>query len=192
LPEFSGEEAGEAVVLGEAGEVDLVESGGVVREVGDAEIGEDTKDEVEAAYVGAGDGAHGAGGWDAEVGDEPEGLGGEVRSDLGDEDFELGLGEAVEEEVGDDQVVFFRGRGAEGEGVGFVGLEAIGERGATLAKEMEHGGAGVDSFGLEVGVLSEELGEEAAVAVAQDEGGFLLGQTWEVVEARLVEDWAEG
>jgi hypothetical protein len=31
---------------------------------------------------------------------------------------------------------------------------------------MQHGGAGVYRFGLEVGVLGEELGEEAAVSVA--------------------------
>ncbi len=40
-----------------------------------------------------------------------------------DEGFEFGLGEAVEEEVGDDEVV---GLGwGEGEGVGVVGLEAV-------------------------------------------------------------------
>ena len=154
------------MVLGDAGEGGLGERCGVVGEGSDAEVGEDAEDEVEGADVGAGDEAHGAGGWDAEVGDEPEGSGCEVRGDLGDEGFEFGLGEAVEEEVSDDEVVFCCGLGMEGEGVGLVGLEAVGVRGAAAAEKMEHGGAGVDGVGLEVGVLSEELGEEAAVAVA--------------------------
>ena len=57
---------------------------------------------------------------------------------------------------------------------------------------MEHGGAGVDGFGLEVRVLREEMGEETAIAVAKDEGGFLLGEGGEMVEAGLLQDWAEG
>ena len=41
-----------------------------------------------------------------------------------DEDFEVWLGEAVDEEVGDDEVVFFPLRGGEGQGVGVVDLQA--------------------------------------------------------------------
>ena len=70
---------------------------------GDAQAGEDAEGEVEAADEERA-GSPGAGG-NAEVGDEPEGVGGEVGCDAGGEGFELGLGEAVEEEVGDDEVV---------------------------------------------------------------------------------------
>ena len=105
----------------------------MVGEAGGAKASEYAEGEVEAADVGAGDGAHGPGGWDAEVGDEPDGVGCEVRGELGNECFELGLGEAVDEEVSDDEVVFFCGFGVEGEGVGLVGLEAVGVGGAALA-----------------------------------------------------------
>jgi hypothetical protein len=35
---------------------------------------------------------------------------------------------------------------------------------------MEHGGAGVDGEGAEVGSVSKEAGEEATIAVAEQEG----------------------
>ena len=49
LPEFRGEDAGEAVLLGDSGEAGLGERGGVVGEVGGAEAGEEAEGEVEAA-----------------------------------------------------------------------------------------------------------------------------------------------
>ncbi len=69
---------------------------------------------------------------------------------------ELGLGEAVEEEVGDDEVGF--GGGCDGEGGGLQGLEAVGVGTAAVAEEVEHGGAGVDREGLEVWLTGEEAG----------------------------------
>ena len=83
------------MALGDAGEAGLDEGCGVVGEGADAEVGEDAEGEVEAADVGAGDGAHGAGGRDSEIRDEPECVGAEVWGDAGYEGFELGLGEAV-------------------------------------------------------------------------------------------------
>ena len=87
-----------------SGEAGGGEGGGVVGEVGGAEAGEEPEGEVEAADEELCAGDAWAGG-DAEVGDEPEGVGFEVRGEAGDEGFEFGLGEAVEEEVGDDEVV---------------------------------------------------------------------------------------
>lgn len=113
-------------------------------------------------------------------------------SDAGDQGFEIGLSEAVEEEVSDYEIVLFRIGGIEGEGLDLVGLEACCVRFATFAQEMEHGGAGVDGIGLEIGVLGEELGQEAAVSVAQDEGSFLLGEGRQVVEACSFERSTEG
>ena len=112
----------------------------------------------------------------------------------GYEGFEVGLGEAVEEEVGDDEIVRFGCRRGEGEGAGLVGLEAGGRVGgfAALAEELEHGGAGVYGVHFDDGVRGEELGGEAAVSVTQDEGFFLLEQTWEEVEAAMFEGAAEG
>jgi hypothetical protein len=72
-----------------------------------------------------------------------------------------------------------------------VGLEACRVRFAAFAQEMEHGGAGVYGVGLKMGVSGEELGEEAAISVAQDEGSFLLGEGRQVVEACSFERSAE-
>jgi hypothetical protein len=78
----------------------------VVGESGGAETCEETEGEIEAADEELCRETHGAGG-NAEVGDEPEGSGSEGRSDASDESVEFGLGEAVEEEVGDDEIVSF-------------------------------------------------------------------------------------
>ena len=102
-PDFCGEQAEEGVVLGGADEARAAERGFVVGEVGGAEAGEEAEGEVEGADVETGDGAERSGG-DAEVGDEPEGVGGDAGGGGGDELIDFGLGEAVEEEVGDDEV----------------------------------------------------------------------------------------
>jgi hypothetical protein len=144
------------------------EGGGVVGEACNAEAGEEAEGQVEAADEELGDGAHRAGGGDAEVGDEPEGSGLEVWGEMGYECFEFGLGEAVEEEVGGYEIVGMSG--GEGEGVGVVGLEACACRRAggvaAVLEEPEHGGAGVDCVGVELGVGAEELAKETAVSVA--------------------------
>ena len=148
----------------------------MVGEAGGAEAGEEAEGEVEAPDEELCRETHGAGG-DAEVGDEPEGSGSEGRGDASDESVEFGLGEAVEEEVGDDEIVSFVSVGCvgfplerEGECVGLMGAKAKGGIRdccfAALAKEVEHGGADVDCVGVEVRVVLEELGEEATVAVA--------------------------
>jgi hypothetical protein len=118
---------------------------------------------------------------------------------LGDQGFEVGLGEAVEEEVSDDEVVFFSlfsVKRGEVEGVGMVDSQAGGdvEGGcfAAAAEEFEHSGAGVDGVGLEAWVLCEELSEEATVSVAEDEGSLLLEESGEVVDAAALEGSAEG
>ena len=84
------------------------------------------------------------------------------------EGVDFGLGEAVEEEVGDDEVGF--GGGSDGEGRGLQGSDSRGIGLAAAAEEMEHGGAGVEGEGAEVGSVSKEAGEEATIAVAEQEG----------------------
>ena len=88
-----------------------------------AEAGEDPEREVERADEGSGGEAEEASG-NAEVGDQPERVGGEVWAQVGDEVIELGLSEAVEEEVGDDEVV--GAGGGEAAGVGEVGTPVQG------------------------------------------------------------------
>ncbi len=133
-----------------------------------AEAGEDAEGEIEAADVEVGEGSKKPRRGVAEVGEKPEGAGTEMGCEVPGEGVELGLGEAVEEEVGDDEVGF--GRGCEGECGGVEGAEAIGGGVAAIAEEEEHGGAGIDGEGVEVGLLGEESGKEAAVAVAENEG----------------------
>ena len=64
--------------------------------------------------------------------------------------------------------------------------------GAAGFEEVEHGAAGVYGFGTEVGVGGQELREEAAVAVAEDEGSLLVLQGVEVVGSAALQGWAEG
>ena len=99
--------------------------------MGGAETGEEAEGEVEAADQKFCREAHGAD-RDAEVGEEPEGSRGEGGSDASDQGLEFGLGEAVEEEVCDDQVVgVFKW---DSESVGLVGMKAsCGVRGCCFA-----------------------------------------------------------
>jgi hypothetical protein len=188
LPELGRENSAEGEVAVEADEAVAVESGGVVWEASGAEAGEGSEGEVEEPDESAGGEAEGAGG-DAEVGEEPEGSGAEMGREPGDELVELGLGEAVEEEVGDDEV-----EGAvrlKGAGIGLVGGEAVGCGCGSLSEEVEHLRAEVDGDGVEAGVGCQQAGEEAASAVAEDEGSAGVEETGEEVEAAALEGRSE-
>jgi hypothetical protein len=76
----------------------------VVGELGGAKAGEEAEGKVEGADDEFGGKMHGAVG-NAEVGDEPECSGTQVLCSAFDEGVEVGLGEAVQEEVSDDEVV---------------------------------------------------------------------------------------
>lgn len=199
LPEFGGEEAAEGVVDGEGEVAGGAEGAGVVWEAGGLEAGEDAEGEVERTDEEMGWQAGGADG-DAEVGEEPEGVGGEVRGGGGEEAAEVGFGKAVEEEVRDDEVEGWEGLRAVvevGEGVGAMEVEAaVGGGWAGLltsaVEEVEHLGAEVDGVGSEeVGGVLEEMGEEAAVAVAEGEDAPGVEDLREVVEAGAGEGGAE-
>ena len=156
LPGLCRQDTEEGEVAGGEVEAGATEGCPVIGEMGDAEAGEEAKGEVQKADEGAGGQAEEAG-RDAEVGDEPAGFGGEVGEEAGGELVELRLGEAVEKEVGDDEVV---GPGApEGEGVGGVGAQAKAGGGGgglrSLAEEVEHDGAEIDRVGQEAGVAGE-------------------------------------
>jgi hypothetical protein len=191
LPEFGGEETGETVLLGDLGEVGSHEWGGMVGEVSGAEACQETEGEVESADEEPGWQVHCAGRY-AEVGDEPECVGGECGFDAVDERVEFWLGEAVEEEVSDYKIVWaFEGCG---EGVGLVSADVCCWRGcfAALAQEFEHRGAGVDCVGMQMRVVLQELGEETAVSVAKDECVALGEKLWEIVKAAVFKGFAEG
>jgi hypothetical protein len=92
--------------------------------------------------------------------------------------------------MSDDQVV---GRcfDRDGQSVALVGLEASGGAGrsclASMAEQAEHRGAGVDRVGLKMRIAGEELREEAAVSIAEDESVFLLEEIREKVKAAAFE-----
>jgi hypothetical protein len=71
------------------------------------------------------------------------------------------------------------------------GYEAVGVGLAADAEEVEHGCAGVDCEGLELGLGGEELSEEAAVAVAQREGATAVGELGEEMGAGALEEGSE-
>src|ERR1700733_7948179 len=98
------EQAREVGVFCDLGEASFGEWRGVVGKAGGAQAGEETEGEVEGADDECGGEMHGAGG-NAEVGDEPERTGAEVFRGAFDQGVEVGLGEAVEEEVSNDEIV---------------------------------------------------------------------------------------
>jgi hypothetical protein len=56
-----------------------------------------------------------------------------------------------------------------------LGFETFGGEVAAPAQEMQHDRAGVDGESVQGGALVEETGEEAAIAVAEDEGVVTTG-----------------
>jgi hypothetical protein len=188
LPEFCGEEASEPLLCGDSGEAGFREWSGVIGEAGGAEASEEAEGMVKGADEEPGGKAHWPG-RNAEVGDVPERSGSEGGGDAGDEGVEVELGEAVEEEVCHDKIVGAFER--EGECVGVIGAEAIGRVRSrcftAFAEKLEHGGADVDCVGAEMLVLLEELGEEAAVAIAQDQCAVAVMELWEIVIAAMLQ-----
>ena len=118
--------------------------------------------------------------------------------DAGDEEIDVGLREAVEEEVRDDEVWFSFGIGWDfnlecgalerGETSGGVGDGAQ----AAAAKFVEHGGAGVGGDSGALRVAEEELLEETAVAVAEDERVARVVELIEEERAGALQQRAEG
>jgi hypothetical protein len=165
----------------------------VIGEVGGAEVGEDAEAEVEAANEEFGGEFCEVGG-DLEVGEEPERVGLHVLCDAADEGVELGLSEAVEKEVGYNEIVV--ACESEGEGVGLFGAQAMSGAGgdgfAALTEKLEHGSAGVDGEDMDVWVSGEERSGEAAVSVTEDEGAAAVVELVEVLEACFLESRAEG
>jgi hypothetical protein len=63
---------------------------------------------------------------------------------------------------------------------------------ASFTEELKHGGADVYCVGLELWVVSEELGEKSAVSVAQDKCVAAVEKLREIVIAAAFERFAEG
>ncbi len=197
-PQFGDEQAAQFGVRGFRYESGLGEEGAPGWDLADGETGEETEGRVEEGDEGAGAGcAEAATGGDLKLGDEPAGSGGEMGAKAGDEAGGFVLGEAIEKEVGDDEVVAVGG-GLVGAGVGAGDREAVihSDAARPVAEEAEHGGAEVDGVGVERGIGGEEAGEEAAVSITENEsrfgGGSRRGEGGEVVEAAAFEEGTEG
>lgn len=189
LPYLRGQNSKEEAVEGHRGEAGSAEGGGVVGKLRDAKTGEQAEGEVEEADQSLCRAAEQARG-NAEVGEKPKRSRGEMGSRSGDEPIEFGLGEAIEEEVGDDEVVGVRG--LEGAGIDLVGLEAGECTARSTPEKVEHGGAEVDGVGLEMAVAGQEGCEKAAVSVAEDESLAGCEEAWKKVKAAAVKGSAEG
>ena len=117
---------------------------------------------------------------------------GEVVAELAD----LVGGEAVEEEVGDDEVVGGLWRRREGECVRTVCAEASGSgdvrRVGAPREDAEHGGAEVDGVDEDIWIVGEKRRGEAAVSVAEDEGAAAAAERGEEAGAGAMESAAEG
>jgi hypothetical protein len=74
--------------------------------------------------------------------------------------------------------------------MGFEARSGVGGSG-PVADELQHGGADVDGVGVELGVALKELGEEAAVTIAQDQGSSTIVEAWEEVGAGALEEGTE-
>jgi hypothetical protein len=190
LPDFCVKNPEQEFVAGDAGEARSGEGRLRIGKVGDAQAGEDAEGQVERADVERGEGAEDGSLRNGEVGEEPEGtgsgLGGEVLGEAG----EFGLGEAVEEEMSDDEVGV--GSRSDGEGRGLEGADAVEEGLAAAAEESEHGGAGIDGQGTEVWPAIEEPGEETAVPVTEDERLVAGREIGEKMSAGALQERAEG
>jgi hypothetical protein len=106
------------------------------------------------------------------------------------EGLDFGLGKAVEEEVGDDEVGV--GRRADGEGGALEDSDAVDEGLAAVVQKLQHGGAAIDGQGPQVGPVFEEAGEEAAVAISEEEGLMAGWEFAEEVSAGALQERAKG
>ncbi len=149
LPDFCVKNAEQELVARDAGEAGGGEGHLRVGKPGDAEAGEDAEGQVERADVEGGKGAEDRCLGDGEVREEPEGAGGGIRGEGLGQGGEFSRGEAVEEEVGDDEVSVLRR--SDGEGGSLESADAVQEGLAATAEELKHGGAGIDGQGTEVG-----------------------------------------
>lgn len=101
------------------------------------------------------------------------------------ESIEVGLSEAVEEEVGGDKIIGACKR--KSQGIAVMDAQArvsVGSRRfRALPEELKHGDARVDRIGSKMRVVREQLGEKAAVAVAQDQCAATIAELRKEVSA---------
>lgn len=100
--------------------------------------------------------------------------------------------EAIEEEVGDDEII--RACGREAAGIDVMDTDAASGMDGSDAglKKMQHSGALVNDVCIECVVGGQKAGEKAAISVAEDESTARGGELRDAVEAAAFEHGAEG
>lgn len=165
----------------------------MVRQTAGMKASQNAEGKVETTDEDEGGKAHGAG-RDAKVGDDPKGSGSERWPDAEDERVEAGLIEAVEKKVSDDQII--GANRPEGEGVDVTsfetgsGIERSGR--AVPAEQAKHRGTGINGIGMKFGSGSHQLCQKSSVAIAKDEGLFLIPQMGEKMETATLKTAAKG
>ena len=140
----------------------------MIGEAGDAEAGEHIEAKVQPCNEGLREEATIPALGDGEVGNNPAGGGVESGAESVGEVGDLLRGEAIEKKVGDDEIVV-RGARVPLAGVRIVSAHADGMRAGILDKGLEHGTAGIDGIDRDGRILLEEAGEEASIAVPEEE-----------------------
>ena len=162
----------------------------VAGQMSGAKAGKQPEGQVEGAYQQSGRQPERTDG-NAEVGDEPKGIGPGVARKTADEHVEFRLGEAVEEEVSGDEVGLGLWRVFESALV--VGAQARrGDGFAATAEQPEHRGAGVHGVGLDLRIGPKQGGEEATIPVAEHQGVSPVEQARKEVGADALKSRAEG
>jgi len=169
----------------------LDECGAMVGEAIEAEFGEKTEGCVEKGDEGRGDEAAEERWRDCEVGDEPESVLSRDRDKAMGKGGNFFGGQAVEEEVGGDEIVTDVERGLPVTQVGGFGSEAVCVASGGSAEGGEHFGAGVYGVDADFGIVPEKLRGETAVSVAQHKRPAACGEPRQKVRAGALQEWAE-
>jgi len=163
----------------------------MVGEALEAEMGEKTEGCVEKGDKGRGDEAAEERWRDGEVGDEPEGVLSRDRDEAMGKGGNFFGGQAVEEEVGGDEIVTDVERGLPVAEVGRFWSEAVCVASGGSAEGGEHFGAGIYGVDANFRIVPEELRGETAVSVAKHKRPAACGELRQKVRAGALQEWAE-
>jgi hypothetical protein len=186
LPSFGIEQTAAALMPFDACEACGGECLLGIWQMGDAKSCKQAECKVQGADVSGSNGPQQGVARYSEVGDDPEAAGRDLCGEPLDEGIDLGLREAVEEEVGRDEIGVRRGIGLEGGAMDRceAGGGAGGRAQAALLQQSQHLRARVHRRGVKRGVLGHEASKEAAIAISEDERVAAILQLREEVEAR--------
>ncbi len=125
--------------------------------------------------------------------DEPSGSGYELRPQAGDEAVGFGLGQAVEKEVRDDEVVAGGWRAKDARiGTGCGQAVQVALFCDAFAEQVEHRRRSVDGISPQIGRGGEQAGQETAISIAEDQSAASGEERGNVMESAALQQRAEG